>query len=68
MAFSSENSLREPVADPLEKRELLEVALNGIERKADVIRLMAGTPPQNPQTKRLAGEILTLVERVKKWV
>ena len=68
MAFSSENSLREPVAEPFEKKELIEVALNGIERKADVIRLMAGTPPQNLQTKRLAGEILTLVEQVKKWV
>lgn len=56
------------MADQLKKDELLEVALNGIERKADVIRLMAGTPPQNPQTKRLAGEILTLVEQVKKWV
>ena len=56
------------MADRLEKDELLEVALKGIERKADVIRLMAATPPQNPQTKRLAGEILTLVEQVKKWV
>lgn len=56
------------MADRLEAKDFLEVALSGIERKADVIRMMAATPPQNPQTKRLAGEILTLVEQIKKWV
>ena len=52
----------------LERSEKLVVALNAIERKADIIRMTAATPPQNLKTKRFAGEIMALVEQAKKWV
>ena len=42
----------------LERSEKLMVALNAIERKADIIRMTAATPPQNQNTKRFAGEIM----------
>jgi len=42
----------------LERSEKLMVALNAIERKADIIRMTAATPPQDQNTKRFAGEIM----------
>jgi hypothetical protein len=47
---------------------MLAVCLNAIERKADIIRMAAAVPPQNQNTKRQAGEIMSLVEQAKKWV
>ncbi|MDB4593431.1 hypothetical protein OAH85_07935 [Paracoccaceae bacterium] len=47
---------------------MLAVRLNAIERKADIIRMAAAVPPQNQNTKRQAGEIMSLVEQAKKWV
>ena len=52
----------------LEGSEKLVVALNAFERKADIIRMTAATPPQNQNTKRFAGEIMALVEQAKEWV
>ena len=51
-----------------EQAETLKVCLNGIERKADIIRMAAAVPPKNQNTKRQAGEILSLVEQAKTWV
>ena len=48
--------------------ETLAVCLDAIERKADVIRMTAATPPQNQTAKRQAGEIMALVETARKWV
>lgn len=46
----------------LELSEKLVVALNAIERKADIIRMTAATPSLNQNTKRFAGEIMALVK------
>ena len=51
-----------------ERDEMLAVCLDAIERKADVIRMAAAVPPQNQNTKRQAGEILSLAEQAKTWV
>jgi hypothetical protein len=51
-----------------EREEMLEVCLDAIGRKADVIRMAAAIPPKNQNTKRHAGEIMTLVEQAKQWV
>ena len=51
-----------------ERDEMLAVCLDAIERKADVIRMAAAVPPQNQNTKRQAGEILSLVEQAKTWM
>jgi len=51
-----------------ERDETLAVCLDAIERKADVIRMAAATPPQNQTAKRQAGEIMALVETARKWV
>ena len=54
---------------PISKQaDTLKVCLNGIERKADIIRMAAAIPPKNQNTKRHAGEIMALVEAAKKWV
>lgn len=42
--------------------------LDAIERKADILRMKAATPPQDYHTKQMAGEIMTLVEEAKKWM
>ena len=52
----------------LERSEKLMVALNAIERKADIIRMTAATPPQNQNTKRFAGEIMALVEQAYRGI
>ena len=49
-----------------ERDETWAVCLDAIERKADVIRMAAATPPQT--AKRQAGEIMALVETARKWV
>ena len=56
------------MAEVLSNSEKLATALKAIERKADVIRMQAAQPPQNPTVKRQAGEIMTLVELAWKWV
>ena len=48
--------------------EHLNVYLDAIERKADIIRMAAAIPPKNQNTKRHAGEIRALVEAAKKGV
>jgi len=49
---------------PAEREEMVA----SIERKADIIRMAAANPPQNQNTKRQAGEIMSLVEQAKEWI
>lgn len=51
-----------------DREEMLAVCLNAIERKADIIRMAAAVPPQNQNTKRQTGEIMSLVEQAKEWI
>lgn len=44
------------------------VLADAIVRKADILRLKAGTPPQDFHTKQHAGEIMTLAELITKEI
>ena len=59
---------REEMLASMVRDEHLIVCLDAIERKADIIRIAAANPPQNQNTKRLAGEIMSLVEQAKEWI
>ena len=48
--------------------DYVQTCLDAIIRKADVLRMKAATPPQDYHTKQFSGEILTLVEEIKKWM
>ena len=52
----------------LKANDYVSTCLDAIERKADIIRMQAATPPQDYHTKQMAGEIMTLVEEAKKWM
>ena len=59
---------REEMVASMVRDERLIVCLDAIERKADIIRMAAANPPQNQNTKRQAGEIMSLVEQAKEWI
>ena len=59
---------REEMVASMVRDERLIVCLDAIERKADIIRMAADNPPQNQNTKRQAGEIMSLVEQAKEWI
>jgi len=46
----------------------VKTCLDAIERKADILRMKAATPPQDYHTKQFSGEIMHLVEEIKKWM
>ena len=48
--------------------DYITTCLDAIERKADILRMRAATPPQDYHTKQFSGEIMTLVEEIKKWM
>ena len=50
----------------LKAHDYVVTCLDAIERKADILRMKAATPPQDFNTKQMAGEIMTLVEEAKK--
>lgn len=59
---------REEMVASMVRDERLIVCLDAIERKADIIRMAAANPPQNQNTKRQAGEIMSLVEKAKEYI
>ena len=59
---------REEMVASMVRDEHLIVCLEAIERKADIIRIAAANPPKSQNTKRLADEIMSLVEQAKEWI